>query len=191
MTQIEIEQFLKNFRGLILDADGVWFSAEECRVVFKNGEVGVMKNRSHQDGQGLSFLRALGIEVVFATGEGEPMNSIVEKINNLPSVKVGNWKPVSLFTQQLQSKGKVGAIESWLETHSLSWEECVYIGDDRTDLEAMSLAGLKVAPANATRIITRIADITLAKEGGNGAIREFSELVLDARNIDETTLPAA
>lgn len=191
MTQIEIEQFLKNFKGLILDADGVWFTGEECRVVFQNGEIGIMKSRSHQDGQGLSFLRALGIEVVFATGEGEPMNSIVEKINNLPSVKVGNWKPVSLFTQQLQSKGKVGAIESWLETHSLSWEECVYIGDDRTDLEAMSLAGLKVAPANATRIITRIADITLAKEGGNGAIREFSELVLDARNIDETTLPAA
>lgn len=191
MNQIEIEQFLKNFKGLILDADGVWFTGEECRVVFKNGEVGVMKNRSHQDGQGLSFLRALGIEVVFATGEGEPMNSIVEKLNNLPSVRVGDWKPVSLFTQQLQKKGKVDAIESWLQAHDLSWEECVYIGDDRTDHEAMSLTALKVAPSNATRVIRKIADIVLEKEGGNGAIREFAEMVLDARNVDETKLPAA
>ena len=191
MTQIEIEQFLKNFKGLILDADGVWFTGEECRVVFQNGEIGIMKSRSHQDGQGLSFLRALGIEVVFATGEGEPMNSIVEKLNNLPSVSAGDWKPVSLFTKLLQKKGKVDAIESWLQAHDLSWEECVYIGDDRTDHEAMSLAALRVAPSNATRVIRKIADIVLEKEGGNGAIREFTEMVLDARNVDETTLPAA
>jgi YrbI family 3-deoxy-D-manno-octulosonate 8-phosphate phosphatase len=103
----------------------------------------------------------------------------------------GDWEPVECFTNQKKKEGKVPVITSWLEKHNLTWSECVYIGDDRTDWEAMSLAGLKVAPANATRMIKKIADIVLEKEGGNGAIREFAELVLDSRNIDESTLPSA
>lgn len=182
---------LQEFKGLILDVDGVLFSGQESRATLSDGTVGVLKTRSLIDGQGISFLRALGIKVLFASGEDEPLKSIVEKVNQLPSVLSGNWEPVECFTNQKKKEGKVPVITSWLEKHDLTWSECVYIGDDRTDLEAMSLAGLKVAPANATRMIKKIADIVLEKEGGSGAIREFAELVLDARNIDESTLPSA
>lgn len=183
--------FLGQFKGLILDVDGVWFSGEESRLVLSSGEVAVVKSRSHQDGQGLSFIRALGIEIVFTTGEGEPMNSIVQKLNTLPSVVSGDWKTISLFTKQLQKGGKVESIENWLKAKELTWEDCAYIGDDRTDFEAMSMAGLKVAPANATRVIRKIADIVLEKEGGKGAIREFAEMTLDSRGVDESNLPSA
>lgn len=190
MSSVSIKK-LHEFKGLILDVDGVLFSGQESRATLSDGTVGVLKTRSLIDGQGISFLRALGIKVLFASGEDEPLKSIVEKINELPSVLSGNWEPVECFTNQKKKEGKVPVITSWLEKHDLTWSECVYIGDDRTDLEAMSLAGLKVAPANATRMIKKIADIVLEKEGGNGAIREFAELVLDARNIDESTLPSA
>lgn len=182
---------LKTFKGLILDADGVWFSGHEYRMTLPSGEVVLTKKRHFHDGQGLSFLRSLGIKVVFATGEGEPLESIVKKINELPSVASGEWAPVDLFTGELKKGGKVASLEAWLEKQGLTWDECVYIGDDRTDLEAMQKAGLKVAPANARRVITRIADITLKTEGGEGAVREFAEMVLDARGIDEATLSAA
>ena len=78
-----------------------------------------------------------------------------------------------------------------MQKHGLSWEECAFIGDDRTDLEAMQKAGLKVAPGDARRLITKIADIHLHAAGGEGAVREFAEMVLDARGIDEATFPAA
>lgn len=182
---------LKIFKGLILDSDGVWFSGHEYRMTLPSGEVVIMKKRHFHDGQGLSFLRALGVKVVFATGEGEPLQSIVKKINELPSVQSGEWAPVDLFTGELKKGGKVASLEAWMQKHNLSWEECVYIGDDRTDLEAMQKAGLKVAPANARRVITKIADLVLKESGGEGAVREFAEMVLDARGIDEATLSSA
>ena len=78
MTE-EKNALLKSFKGLILDADGVWFTGHEYRMTLPSGEVVIMKKRHFHDGQGLSFLRALGIKVVFATGEGEPLQSIVQK----------------------------------------------------------------------------------------------------------------
>lgn len=190
-TPEDIQQRLQSFKGLILDGDGVWFTGQEHRVVLQSGEVAIMKTRHFHDAQGLSFLRALGIRVVFATGEGQPLESIVKKINELPSVKSGAWAPVDLFTGELGKGGKVASLEAWQQKHNLSWQECAYIGDDRTDLEAMQRAGLAIAPANAQRVIAKIADVMLTKEGGAGAIREFAEMVLDARGIDEATLPAA
>lgn len=186
-----IQEKLQNIKALILDGDGVFFTGSETRGVLPTGETVIYKTRSLQDGQGISFLRALGIRIVFATGEGQPLDSIVAKLNALPSVADGTWPPVELFTKLLARESKVASIEAWLSTHNLSWDECGYIGDDRTDLEAMQRAGLKVAPANAMRVITRIADLTLTRAGGDGAIREFAELVLDARGIDEATLPSA
>lgn len=186
---------LKTFKGLILDADGVWFTGHEERAVMPGGGVVIIKKRHFHDGQGLSFIRALGIKVVFATGEGEPLSSIVDKINKLPSVASGEWAPVSLFTGELKRGGKVASLEAWMQREGLSWSDCVYIGDDRTDLEAMltvkEYGGMAIAPANARRVITKIADLVLKEKGGEGAIREFAEMVLDARGINEATLPAA
>jgi 3-deoxy-D-manno-octulosonate 8-phosphate phosphatase KdsC-like HAD superfamily phosphatase len=55
----------------------------------------------------------------------------------------------------------------------------------------MRLAGLAIAPSNAQRLIKKIAHMTLSRNGGDGAVREFAEMVLDVRGIDEGTLPAA
>lgn len=192
MLSEAIRTWLKEFKALILDADGVWFDGKETRlVIVSTGEVGIIKTRDFRDGQGLSFLRALGIKIVFASGEGHPLASIVDKINEAPSVQSGAWAKVEYFTGQLKSGSKVASIETWLQKHGLKWEDCAYIGDDRTDVEAMRLAGLKVCPHDAQRPILKIADIQLTKNGGAGAVREFAELVLDARGIDEATLPTA
>ncbi|MBV9349404.1 MAG: HAD hydrolase family protein [Patescibacteria group bacterium] len=185
-----IRKKLCGFKALVLDGDGVFFTGQETRGVTKSGEAIVMKTRSLIDGQGISFLRAIGIKVTFASGEGEPLNSIVEKLNTLPSVKKGLWEPIERFTDLLD-KGKVGALETWLHAQHVSWDECAYMGDDRTDLEAMQHAGLKVAPANAQKIIKDLADIVTYARGGDGAIREFAELVLEARGVSGNSLPAA
>lgn len=190
MIDTIIQNRLSSFKGLILDGDGVWFTGEEYRATLPDGQVIVMKCRHHHDGQGLSFLRAIGIRVLFATAEGEPLASVVKKINELPSVRSGDWPPVSVCADLKEQGTKIKSIEEWLKKEGLLWQECAYIGDDRTDWEAIQKAGLKVSPGNGRRIIKNIADITLVSEGGRGAIREFAELVLDVRGIDEATLSA-
>lgn len=200
---------LRECRAVILDADGVWFDGKETR----DAEGRVSKTRDYRDGQGLSFLRALGIPVMFATGEGEPLNSIVAKLNELPSCKSGKWALVGIATQQ--KGGKVAACEAWLReqllpvpedpasgvsndtqwSQSLSWRDAVYIGDDRTDLEAMRACkaggGIVVVPSDAQRCARKLADIVLTKPGGGGAVREFAEMVCDARGVDEEGLATA
>ncbi len=184
----EVTKKLETFKGLILDADGVWFSGHEYRAVV-DGKLVSLKRRHYHDGQGLSFLRSLPIKVVFATGENEPLPSLVKKMNDELSCKNGTWAEVEYFTDELKKGGKVESLETWLTKHHLHWNECAYIGDDSTDYAAMKMAGLKVVPSNGTRLIKRIADIVLSHSGGEGCIREFSEMVLDARNIDEAELP--
>lgn len=191
MTIRERNKFLKEFKGLILDGDGVWFTGEEYRGVLPDGTSVVIKPRHLHDGQGLSFLRALGIKVLFATSEDEPLKSVIKKLNALPSAASGAWEPVLALTN-LQKKGtKAESIEEWLRDKGLAWADCAYIGDDRTDLEGMKKSGLSVTPGNGRRLIKKIAHIVLTKPGGQGAIREFAEMVLDARGIDEAALPPA
>lgn len=188
MEKEALEQKLRTFKGLILDADGVFFDGNEYRAIVE-GKLISMKARYYPDGQGLSFLRSLPIKIVFATGENEPLPSLVKKMNGEASCQNGTWAPVDYFADELKKGGKVESLEVWLQKHGLSWEECVYIGDDSTDYDAMKKAGLKVTPASGTRLIKKIADLVLTKDGGKGAIREFSEMVLDARSIDEAALP--
>ncbi len=191
MNQNHILEKLRTIKAVILDGDGVWFSGEEYRAVLPDGQAIVMKVRHHHDGQGLSFMRAMGLEILFATAEGQPMGSVVEKLNNLPSVKNGAWKKLSGLMDLKEHGTKVSSVESWMDAHGLTWEDCAYIGDDRTDLECMQKAGLTATPANGQRFIKKIAHIILSKDGGKGAVREFAEMILDARGIDETSFPAA
>ena len=181
-----MDDILKDFNVLLLDADGVWFTGTETRSVLPTGEIVVSKTRHVHDGQGLSFLRALGIQIVFVGGAGEPLHSIVEKLNSLPSAKSGAWMPVAVTESKAPE-----TIETWLMERGRRWEECVYFGDDRDDLESMKKAAHIVVPANARRVAKSVAHIALTSPGGSGAVREFAEMVLDARGIDEATLPAA
>lgn len=194
-----IQDVLKNFTTLLLDADGTWFDGNEARLVLPSVDgkthVAIIKRRHFHDGQGLSFLRGIGIRVKFVSGEGQPLQSIVEKLNELPSVKSGAWVPVDLSVGKVGKGDKVAALESWLGENNIGWGDCVYMGDDINDYQPMrrvkDAGGVAVTPANATRRIREIADIITEKAGGYGAIREFAELVLDIRGVDETTLPPA
>lgn len=193
--QPQLKEKLQSFKGLILDGDGVWFTGEEFRGILPGGDALIIKSRYHQDSQGLAFMRALGSHVLFATAEGKPLQSIVEKLNNLPSARSGDWTPISVLTDFKSAGEKVEAIEKWLRQRQLNWSQCAYIGDDRSDYEAMmkinTEGGLSATPGNGQRLIRKIAQILLTKPGGGGAIREFAEMVLDARGVDEATLAFA
>ena len=57
----------------------------------------------------------------------------------------------------------------------------VYVGDDVNDLSAMEVVGVKVCPLNARPEIKAVADICLETKGGDGAIREIVDMILEAR----------
>ncbi|MBI2100036.1 MAG: hypothetical protein HYT48_01705 [Candidatus Vogelbacteria bacterium] len=189
-----IQEKLKNFKVLFLDADGVFFDGQETRSTLADGAVIISKSRGHQDGQGISFLREIGIKIVFVSGEGEPLGGIVDRFNTLTSAKSGRWPKVELFTKQGGKGAKLETIRSWLAENKLTFVDTIYMGDDINDRDAMLAIqneGIIVCPANATRTVRPLAHIITKRPGGFGAIREFAEMVLDARGINENDFPPA
>lgn len=175
---------LKKIKAVVFDADGVLFTGRV--FVDKSGEV--MKERSHIDGQGISSLRGLGIKIAFVTGEkSEFLSRVCDKLNSLPSVQNGNWDKVGCFLNA-QGEDKVKFIDKWLREKEISWQECAAMGDDLADYQMLKKAAFAAAPAQAEKIIKNLADYVTEREGGNGAIRDFCNLILEARKVDFTTL---
>ena len=90
----DLKHFLKDkAKVLLLDADGTFYDGTEMRAVICDKEI-VFKRRHFHDGQGLSFLRGIGLKILFVSGEGDPLNYHIKKFNNLPSVISGDWDPI-------------------------------------------------------------------------------------------------
>jgi 3-deoxy-D-manno-octulosonate 8-phosphate phosphatase (KDO 8-P phosphatase) len=58
-----------------------------------------------------------------------------------------------------------------------------YIGDDINDLETLRTCGLSACPADAFEYIKKEVDIVTEKRGGQGVVREISDLVLASQGI--------
>jgi len=188
-SQEEIKNLAKGVKVAVFDGDGVIFSGQ---VFVGPGADGTFKEllkvRSHLDGQGLSLIRSAGIRVAVVTAEKSGFaESLVNKLNNLPSAKSGAWPPIEIFTQQI-GESKLVTIETWLKGLGLAWSECAYMGDDVGDFQVMQKAGFKASPAQAESLVKNISDFVAPRQGGNGAVRDFCNFLLETRGIDPTTL---
>ena len=79
------------------------------------------------------------------------------------------------------SAPKVQAAEAILQERGLQWEEIAYMGDDVVDLGLLKRAGLAVAPADAIEEARAMADFVTMRPGGQGAVRELTDLILKAQ----------
>lgn len=75
-------------------------------------------------------------------------------------------------------------LKKLLDQYGIDPSEAAFIGDDLNDLSAFTVAGVKIAVANATDAIKANADYITTHSGGNGAVREAAELILKAKGID-------
>lgn len=72
-------------------------------------------------------------------------------------------------------KDKAVALGEFARRHGLHLSEVAFMGDDVNDLEAMRLAGLGAAPADAEESVRAYAQFVSKHSGGHGALREFVE----------------
>lgn len=185
MINKDLNKKLRKIKAVTFDGDGVLFTGR-VMVGTKKGEV--LKERSHIDGQGISLLRAIGVRIAFVSGEKTGFVEILgKKLNSIPSVKNGKWPKIAIFVG-MQGKDKIISVEKWLKKISIKWEECAAMGDDLSDFQLLKRVGFVVAPAQAEEIIKKNADYITPRKGGDGAIRDFCNLILKARGIDSSNL---
>lgn len=82
---------------------------------------------------------------------------------------------------------RAGRLEKGMALRSLLAEwgtdpaRCVYVGDDLLDLPALRAAGIPVCVADATPDLLPLARYVTRCPGGRGAVREVTDLLLEAR----------
>jgi 3-deoxy-D-manno-octulosonate 8-phosphate phosphatase (KDO 8-P phosphatase) len=60
-------------------------------------------------------------------------------------------------------------------------EEVAFIGDDVNDLEVLGAVGFSAMAGNSPILDKFTPDYVKTRHGGNGAFREFADIILDAQ----------
>jgi 3-deoxy-D-manno-octulosonate 8-phosphate phosphatase (KDO 8-P phosphatase) len=182
----------RSVNTLILDGDGVIFPNVAIQGLRIAGEYLKPKNRTHDDGQGITFARGIGFRVLIVTNANgvhlEAAEELVGGWNDLPSARAGRFSPVDLISGR-DGMGKLGALQEWLAEHGGTLEECIVMGNDIGDYYMLEAAGLSAAPADAERRIREMCLFVAQRPGGYGAIRDLANFILEVRGIDPITLP--
>ncbi len=157
-----------NIRLVVFDVDGVLTNGS--LILGENGNE--YKIFHVHDGLGLVMLKDAGFHV--AVISARTSNIVSERMAALG---------IDFIYQGTENKRV--ALNSLMKELNITKAGTAYIGDDLVDLPAMSQAGLAIAVANAHPKVIAHADWVSSKSGGQGAVREICELLLDAQGLLE------
>ncbi|MEE2729259.1 MAG: HAD-IIIA family hydrolase [Pseudomonadota bacterium] len=173
MSMDDLHSKAHNIRLVAFDIDGIM---TDGRLYFTSlGDE--IKAFNVKDGLGLNLLRKSGVEVAIITG----------RTSELVSRRARDLK-IDKLVQGREDK-KI-ALEELMQRENLTADQIAYMGDDLPDLPAIRYAGLGVTVADALPIVKQHADFITEAKGGEGAVREFCDWLLQAQgNLDQVLEP--
>ncbi len=159
----KIIEKLKKIKMLILDVDGVM---TDGRIIM-DSDGREMKNFYVRDGHGLVMLQRHGIQVAILTGR---TSAVVDH-------RARDLKITQVYQGALNKKEVYAQI---LEKNGLAPEQTAYLGDDIVDIPVLKMAGFSAATADAMEEVKKHVDYVTVCPGGQGAVREICEMLLEA-----------
>jgi len=127
------------------------------------------------DGLGLKLLQKAGIQTAIITGRQSPM--VERRFHELG---------VDFVVQGREDKGH--ALLHLAQELSLVKKDIGYMGDDFPDLSTIEFAGFFASVPNAPLRVQEAAAFVTRKQGGQGAVRELCEFLLEAQGFDSLAL---
>lgn len=118
------------------------------------------------DGLGIKMLQRAGIEVAFISARESAATA-------LRAEELG-----VTYVYQSRSVKKIVALLELTSALGIALDDVAFMGDDLADIPVLKRVGWPVAPANAVPEVLALARVRLTRAGGDGAVREFTELVL-------------
>lgn len=147
---------------LVMDVDGTLTDGK----IYIGSDGEMLKAFNVKDGLGISKLRTNNIIPAIITGrESEILKRRSEEL-----------KIEELYQGE---ENKIGKLKELVERYKCSLSEVAYIGDDENDLQCMKVCGLSGCPADAVESVKEAVDVVCTKDGGQGAVREFIEHILE------------
>ncbi len=156
---------LKRIRLFATDVDGVLTDAG--MYYSESGEE--LKKFNTRDGMGIKLLQRAGLITAIVTQERTKLVARRGEKLMIPEVHQGVMDKLSL-------------VREMAERHALSMEQVAYIGDDINDLETLKAVGFSATPADGLPQVAAAVDYVCTKKGGEGAVREIIEMILQAQH---------
>jgi 3-deoxy-D-manno-octulosonate 8-phosphate phosphatase (KDO 8-P phosphatase) len=150
-------------RAAIFDVDGVLTDGR--LFIGESGEV--FKAFHVLDGHGLKLLGQAGIAPIVITGRDSP--AVRRRLADL-----------GLTDAHFGVSDKLAVAQPLLQARGIAWADVAVIGDDWPDLPLLARAGFACAPAQAHAEARALAHHVTSARGGEGAAREFCDLLLSA-----------
>lgn len=158
----------RKIKLLLMDCDGV---LTDGRLYFtERGEE--MKVFHVRDGQGLALWHQAGFRSGIITGRD------AEQIIQMRAAEIG------IHYIKARSKDKAKDFEDILLQAKITADEVAYVGDDVGDICLMEKVGLPIAVADAASEVFPYIIYKTEKNGGFGAVREITDLLLKAKKAN-------
>ena len=164
VSMLALRASARRLKLMAFDVDGIltdgrlWYGAD--------GEM--LKAFHTLDGHGLKMLAKAGIEVALITGRRSEM--VLRRASELG---------IRHVIQGREDKGV--ALAALAGELGLEATACGYAGDDLPDVPALEWSALAFSVPNAHQSAKVVADLISDARGGEGAVREICDFILDAR----------
>lgn len=167
----EIKERARKIKLIVTDVDGVMTAG---MIVYDSNGLEI-KHFSAHDGLGIKMAKVVGIKsgIISARESGTIRKRAAEV--EIDYLYLGRFKKLAAFKELLR--------ESRMHP-----EQCCYVGDDLPDVPVLKQAGLAVAVANASDLTKNFAHYVTQRSGGEGAVREVVELILNSQGKLETAI---
>ncbi len=151
---------------VLTDIDGVWTDGG----MYYDMQGNELKKFNTSDSFGVRALKILDIPCGIVTGENtEIVRRRSEKLK-IDYLYMGVHNKL-LVAQQLCKDLGIGL------------ENVAFVGDDINDVPLLKASGFSACPANAKNYVSKHAMLKLETRGGDGAFREFVELLLEKHGL--------
>lgn len=153
---------------IVLDVDGC---LSDGKIIYSEDMI-ESKAFNIKDGLGISTWVKIGNEVAIITGRNS-------KIVQRRAEELG----VQHLFQGIKDKDRV--LKELVSSLGINFDNVAVIGDDLNDFKMLNLAGRSFTPKNGVKEIQDIVDVVLSRDGGDGAVREMIDSLVDSNNQRE------
>jgi len=163
---MSITEKAKKIKAIVFDVDGV---LTDGGIIYDNSGMEI-KRFNVKDGQIISHLKKAGFVVGAITGRDS-------------QVVKNRCEELKLDFHYHGSHDKSVQYNKIKEVYNLKDEEIAYIGDDIIDLTILTQCGLSATPSDARVYIKKYVDYVTPSKGGDGALRDLADFILDEQGI--------
>jgi len=173
ISQTDLQTRCKKLKWLLLDVDGV---LTDGRLYLQdNGEAAQAFHI--RDGLGVRMARSAGLNVGILSARLSEAAKTRAKYLSMDAIIQG-------------VDNKKAGFGHFLKEKNLSPDQVAFIGDDLLDMEVLAEVGLGMAPHDAVSAVREQVHVIASLNGGQGAVRELIEVILEARGELEAQIKA-